>query len=100
MYIELELIEAGKQALICNLDLNYICFKVYGRGSGRDCRLHVQRLNEMQMKEKGLENQKFPFQEECNENATSVSCVLQDKARFNGKLLCISVYLNCFTRYV
>jgi hypothetical protein len=52
------------------------------------------------MKEKGLENQKFPFQEECNETATSVSCVLQDEARFNGELLCMSVYLNCFTRYV
>lgn len=80
----------------CNLDLNCICFKIYGRGSGRDCRLHVQRLNEMHMKEKELENQNFPFQEECNEIATSVSCVLEDKARFNGEFLCISVYLNYF----
>jgi hypothetical protein len=58
--------------------------KIYGTGSGRDCRLHVQRLNEMHVKEKGLENQNFPFQEECNEIATSVSCVLEDKARFNA----------------
>jgi len=48
------------------------------------------------MKEKELENQNFPFQEECNEIATSVSCVLEDKARFNGEFLCISVYLNYF----
>jgi len=86
--------------LIFSLDLNCICFKTYGRGSGRDCRLHVQRLNEMHVKEKGLENQNFPFQEEGNDIATSVSCVLEDKARFNGELLCISVYLNYFTRYV
>jgi len=52
------------------------------------------------MREKGLENQNFPVQEECNEIAASVSCVLEDKATFNGKLLCISVYLNYFTRYV
>jgi hypothetical protein len=52
------------------------------------------------MKEKGLENQNFPFHEEYNEIATSVSCVPEDKARFNGELLCISIYMNYFTRYV
>jgi hypothetical protein len=80
--------------LICNLDLNCICFKIYGRGSGRDCRLHVQRLNEMHMKEKSLENQNFPFQEECIDSVTSVSYVLEDKVGSNGELLCISVDLN------
>jgi hypothetical protein len=45
------------------------------------------------MKEKVLEKQNFPVQEECPEIATSVSCVLEDKASFNGELLCISLFI-------
>jgi hypothetical protein len=43
----------------------------------------------MRVKEKGFENQNFEFQEECIEGATPVSCVLEDKARYNGELLFI-----------
>jgi hypothetical protein len=77
-----------------------VYLKIFGRGSGRDCRLHVQRLNERRMKGEVLGNNNFPFQEECNEHATPVSCVLEDKARCNGELLCFCVYANYFTRYV
>lgn len=48
----------------------------------------------MHMKEKSLENQNFPFQEECIDSVTSVSYVLEDKVGSNGELLCISVDLN------
>jgi hypothetical protein len=54
----------------------------------------------MHVKEKRLENQNIPFQEECIDSATSVSYVLEDKVSCNGELLCISVDLYYFTRYM
>lgn len=52
---------------------------MYGRGSGKDCRLHVQRLNEMRMKQ----------EEECSEDLSAVPCVLDENARYNGEFICI-----------
>ncbi|XP_021924166.1 MRN complex-interacting protein isoform X2 [Zootermopsis nevadensis] len=53
--------------------------KVYGRGSGKDCRLHVQCLNEMRMKQKALGGQISPFQKESCE-----SYAVEEKVRYNA----------------
>lgn len=68
---------------------SFIHFKVYGRGSGKDCRLHVQRLNEMRMKQEGHGCQKFPFQEECNEDPAAVHCILEEKPVYNREFMCL-----------
>lgn len=66
-----------------------IHFKVYGRGSGKDCRLHVQHLNEMRMKIERHGCQKFPFQEECSEDPASVRCVPEEKPLYNCEFMCL-----------
>ena len=51
-------------------------FQVYGQGSGRDCRAHVQRLNEMYLKkEEQLENRCDHSKIEIQNNLEKLSAV-------------------------
>lgn len=75
--------------------------KVYGRGSGKDCRLHVQRLNEMRMKQEGHGCQKFPFQEECSEDPAAVHCVQEERPRYNsGESHFVTSHCSKWSRYL
>ncbi|XP_023723455.1 MRN complex-interacting protein isoform X2 [Cryptotermes secundus] len=75
--------------------------KVYGRGSGKDCRLHVQHLNEMRMKQERHGCQKFPFQEECSEDPASVHCVLEEQPIYNsGESHFVTPHCSKWSRYL